>query len=642
MPFTREQLLAEAQRRGLQIPQASQPTQAPQFTREQLLAEAQRRGLQIPQAQPTQPEQPSTLEATGRGIVQGGTLGFGEELKAGIGAALDYLSGQGGDIAKNYETLRNAYRGEEQAAQQAHPEAYLGGQLLGGVATGGIAGVGKSLAGTAIRGAGVGAASGLGAAEGSLEDQAKQATKGALFGAALPIALPTVRAGAAAVGKKLLRGKTTTEQAAQNLENFVRSGVDATPGQITNAKWRKGVETLLAKAPLGGGKIRSQAEKVQQQFGTRVNDIANRLSAGEKSASAAGETLTKAVDDFEQAYKEIGRAKYDKLYDYVPPDKAVSVQNTLDALKKVTTLTPGAEKTTAGLISNKLTAVANNIAEDAANGTLPFKGLQELRTLMGQSYNSKALKGIQKSKIDQIYGAMSEDIKQAASAQGQSAKRAFEDANSYWRHGVNKLEKLQKLTKAEYPEKAFAQVMAGAKDGPSKLLRARQGLNKDQWNHVVATHLKKMGEATPGRAGAEETFSSRTFLTNWNRIDNAAKNVMFGAKSDLRKNIDSLAKVAGRIDEQAQELANPSGTAGALLQYALASGAAGAAITSNPGAAASLAAGLLATKAAASLITNPKTARWLASSTNIRNPGAYTQWVTRGIHLGAFNADQAD
>lgn len=56
MAFTREELIAEAKRRGLQIPPQAQP----KFSREELLAEAKRRGLQIPQQQP-QPQAPSDI-----------------------------------------------------------------------------------------------------------------------------------------------------------------------------------------------------------------------------------------------------------------------------------------------------------------------------------------------------------------------------------------------------------------------------------------------------------------------------------------------------------------------------------------------------------------------------------------------------
>ncbi len=61
MAFTREQLLAEMQRRGLSAPgpQVAAPVQAtvaPSYSRDQLLAEVQRRGLQQPVAEvPTQP-----------------------------------------------------------------------------------------------------------------------------------------------------------------------------------------------------------------------------------------------------------------------------------------------------------------------------------------------------------------------------------------------------------------------------------------------------------------------------------------------------------------------------------------------------------------------------------------------------------
>src|SRR5210317_304059 len=112
-----------------------------------------------------QPE-PSRAEALGRGVRMGGSFGGADEMGAAFGAGLDYVTGTDRNFSQNYESLRDAYREEEAAAQEAHPGTYLAGELAGGLTTGG-AGAGRVAASQTIRQAPklarFGAYSGLGA-----------------------------------------------------------------------------------------------------------------------------------------------------------------------------------------------------------------------------------------------------------------------------------------------------------------------------------------------------------------------------------------------------------------------------------------------------------------------------------------------
>lgn len=118
-----------------------------------------------------QPAAPSRAEAVGRGAVQGATLGFGDELSAGIDALLSHVPGVrnvaerinkvGGEGAGlpltdpniTYQQRRDSYRSANGAASQSHPGFYLGGELAGGLATAKPLGM---FSGAAPSGAGVG------------------------------------------------------------------------------------------------------------------------------------------------------------------------------------------------------------------------------------------------------------------------------------------------------------------------------------------------------------------------------------------------------------------------------------------------------------------------------------------------------
>ena len=153
-------------------------------------------------------QQPSTMEAIGRGAAQGLTAGFSDELTGlaeaggrkpdeplGLGhiifGAYKYLRGNP-DAVKLYDTAVTRERKANEAASEAHPVAYGGSELAGSVAS--MLAVGPEFAATlparvgqaAKVGAAYGAISGVGQGEdpeGKLEAGGAGAVEGALGGA---------------------------------------------------------------------------------------------------------------------------------------------------------------------------------------------------------------------------------------------------------------------------------------------------------------------------------------------------------------------------------------------------------------------------------------------------------------------------
>lgn len=174
-----------------------------------------------PPAQQTAASQPTAAEAFGLGARQGATLGFGDEalglvqaqepdwshptpailsrlaqLSVGrpmgeeIGGAGREAERRGLDFAARYREARDAERAQLQAAQEAHPYAYGGGQLAGGLLTAPVmpGGPAKTLGQVLKQGAAMGAVGALGASEaqdvpGLAEDVALGAATGAGVGA---------------------------------------------------------------------------------------------------------------------------------------------------------------------------------------------------------------------------------------------------------------------------------------------------------------------------------------------------------------------------------------------------------------------------------------------------------------------------
>lgn len=96
---------------------------------------------------------PSELESFGTGVVQGGTLGFSDELGGAKDAAWSAIKNLGDasveSIVSDYIKSRDERRAANELAQKANPKSYLAGELGGGIAPALIPGLGLSSAGRA-------------------------------------------------------------------------------------------------------------------------------------------------------------------------------------------------------------------------------------------------------------------------------------------------------------------------------------------------------------------------------------------------------------------------------------------------------------------------------------------------------------
>lgn len=141
------------------------------------------------------------LESAGRGAAQGFSLGLSDELTGLVESMF---------TPKTYEQARDESRANYKAAEEANPMTYAAGELVGGAATMAIPGVGAL--GTAAKGAvglakagqiaagsaALGAATSLGYAEGSVQEQLEKTFEGGALGAVVGSMLPVA---GKAVGK---------------------------------------------------------------------------------------------------------------------------------------------------------------------------------------------------------------------------------------------------------------------------------------------------------------------------------------------------------------------------------------------------------------------------------------------------------
>ncbi len=258
-----------------------------------------------------QKEKPTELQALGRGIRQGGTLGFGDEIGgatqvaaskmprllqllnkyAGTDFETKYLDQMNaGDV---YRSARDAERRDDDAARDAHGGYMMAGELLGGALVpvpGGAAAKGAGYLAKVGRAAGqgalVGTAAGLGGGRSDL-------TRGEYGGAALEAGLGGLMGaggGALAEGVVVPGVKWAAGKVAE-VPNALRA--------LAESRMYKAAGPMLKDFRLAGedGARKIGRELIDSKvgrFGSNTRDIAKRLGplqeeAGQAVGSSVGE-----------------------------------------------------------------------------------------------------------------------------------------------------------------------------------------------------------------------------------------------------------------------------------------------------------------------------------------------------------------
>jgi hypothetical protein len=433
--------------------------------------------------------------------------------------------------------------------------------------------------------------------------------------------------GGEGIAQWLLRGgEKGRQRVANTIADFASVGATPSVGQATG-NWRtQGIESLLSGGPTSGGVMSRFAERQADQIGAGLGRRADALSSN-ASAERAGRAVERGAEVFAGNTKATKRALYWLADKQIPDATPVAMPNTWQKVIDLTTPNPGAAATTGAMVNGTIAKLRTTLAQDlaAGGGRISYDALKRIRSDIGEAISDYSLSPDTPTReYKALYAALSRDMEEAAKAQGPAAVEAARRANNYTRAAADRLETIDRvISKNGGPEKVYGAVMSGTQDGGTTLRAVMQSLPKEGQKAVTAAVIKRMGMATPGNQGAAgETFSSATFLTNWNKISPEARRALFDRYGpSFSANMDKIARVAENIKNGSKVFANPSGTTNRMAAIGYGGALAGATV-SAPFTGAMPLAGLLAGGGVANLgahvFTSPGVVRWLA--TNAHKP----------------------
>lgn len=602
-----------------------------------------------------------------RGAADGYFVGAADEIRAGATALGGSLRGEGnlGDLYNRNLEAEQAY---QRQLQEQNPILYGAGQLGGGLIPGALTFGASTPMGFARLGAGTGAVYGFNSGEDGLENRARSSVIGAGAGAAGGVVIPEFL-GLGVAGEAL-----AARNAARNAANRppVPPLVDpvtgrlnepleaVSPGQRVGAANQFGIDLPLGSATDRGGAIIERRLDIRPASAGRMNDARRKVEGQVSDAveNVAGQfgssrTLNEGGSSLQSgAMSWMARADVvdTKVYDAIPisPTSPANLNATMATLADLSNKIKSNPQLNEELKDKNLVTFL-----DALNqGGLTWEDTKAFRSFIGDKigqfrFSQDAREGGYRA----LYGALSEDMRNTAAAQGPKALRAFERANSFHAAKEARIDGALKQILGNdmnlNAEAAAAKVRAmtfGGKGGAdlARLAEIRASTVKGgAWDEIAATLIRMGGQPANSEGRA---FDPGVFVKWYADMAEPARKMLF--KPELRKSLDQFVAVNQRL-ANSNALRNTSNTALASPTGTFSVPSAAAAFfTGYP----FIAAGILAAtgvKAGGELLmakawTNPKFVRWATGFSRAAasgNANAVRSRVERLQGLAATNPE---
>lgn len=498
------------------------------------------------------------------------------------------------------------------------------GQRLYSDVVGGLSGARSMVGGGASGAPALQYASGtLGAGAGGVTREAGGSPTAQLMAALVGGSLPSAAPVAQNITRSVLQGgEEGAKNVASNIDAFKAAGTTPTVGQATKSAIAKAIESTLEKIPGSDSIIAQKAVQQQQEMGGELSSISQNLSPN-ASGTKTGRLIKSGINDFKDNFKNKQGDLYDILDSKIDPSLRTPLTNYKTALNSATSIDPLIPNQSSGFVNQEISTLADNLDKDLAlskpfmdygpnsNGTLAYQSVPKIRSSIGEKIDSPSLVSTTPQKTwKSLYGSLSDDIKSAALESGSDTLQAWNRANNYTRAGMQRLDTLNDIVNSGTPEQVYQAALSGTKEGATTINQVMRSLPDEGKKAITSTVVKRMGLATPGnQSDLGDSFSTNTFLTNWNRLSPEAKGTLFGAHGkEFSDNMDKIASVADNLKFGSKIYANPSGTAHASSNLAVAAAAVLRPIR--------VGLGMLGVNRAAKFMTNPNTVRWLAQTVN--------------------------
>jgi hypothetical protein len=457
-------------------------------------------------------------------------------------------------VTAAYNKGREDYLRTQNAAQEQHGLAYLGGQLAGSLLSPSFAmraatipgRIGAGALAGGIGGGLYGAGTGIGAGE-EPSDIAKDTLTGATMGAPLGGAL-------GAIAPRFVNPNSPGQQAAATAQ---RLGAPLPRGIVSDSPGVNALTARLQSLPFSG--IKERVGNTIEAAGEHLGNLSADLTQGIDDRSTADAIVRPAI----QSVVDRNKAAINTAYN--------GVRNSIDLTQHYTLPTLKSE------LQNVITDRANagwdhpeqglDQFQNLVNGAT-FNGLHRARVDARSAGNVLAPHpGYNKADYNRLTRAMTKDLRSIVyTAAKDPTKRpdtlaAFDTAEQQFGRLADQNDNLHKLINKP-GEATIATLLRAAKEKGGNLAlvnQLRNSMNPDDFQLIGGTLLRELGY-NPTTAN----FSLAKLVSEWNKISDGAKRALFSP--DHLKDINEVVGMGKQLKGALKET-NTSHTANALLAF---------------------------------------------------------------------------
>lgn len=291
--------------------------------------------------------------------------------------------------------------------------------------------------------------------------------------AAILGSIPGIAAGNAAVNlpqrvASMAGGGTASEPYGA----FARLGLPTNlAGTTTGEPGLAFAEKFAARMPGSEGAVANARSNLVGGWQDKLNDIANGVGNA-ATPQEAGTSLQGAASNWLDQFKNEQNARWGLFHTVLPDDHPVPVPAFKSSLNGVLQDFGGADNLAKVLQPQLAANLKSALGADLnGGGTLPWQSVQSTRTALGEMLeNPQPIEGISKGAVKRLYGGLSQDMGDAATAAGPTAQALFRQASDVTRTGHDILDNyVSPVLQAKTPEQATQFVMSQARQGGTRL-----------------------------------------------------------------------------------------------------------------------------------------------------------------------------
>jgi hypothetical protein len=476
------------------------------------------------------------LERRGRGLLD--AIPGGARLDAAVDAGVNWVQGDGYNYS---EQLGENFQKSDQALEE-NPEDYYRG-FAAGVLPQLLIGTGEARLLAAVpqlaKVPAVGRAGAMGAAHAGAYEVANTrhdlSTETGREAAAIDATKMAALGGVLGAGARKL-GTATNDEV---LEAGARQGIDLNPartgGQGTQLAYQF-VESFPGAVPL-----QRQTQRIAQGIETRVGEVADTVAGGAARPleDVASDLKTGVFGSFGSTSAARGEKLYTSAYGaagdtkIVPQTAIQTIDDEIARLSQNPTMNAG--------VIDELGKLRTDLS---TGGGKTVEALRDIRTNLGRNVDG-SVKNAMTRISKRLYGPLTNDISTGLTVAGKGgAAKRFAVADRLWQRRAETLDEIEGLLKLS-PDQMASRLAT----------MTRKGGNTDRLKEVLSTasvgermdlqgaFLKQLGRPTAGQKTDLGDFSIESFLTNWNRMSDRSKALLFNGP--IRSDIDDLTKIMG-------------------------------------------------------------------------------------------------